>query len=207
MKWVLLVLTALCAGANWWSRLRHDERMERWSKPLTTVLVIGLALVSGAPASHVSVAVVALTLCLVGDVALMPVVDKFVVGLAAFLLGHVAFIVLFVRYGLERRELAGLAVLLAALLIAGPGRVIVQGAIHADRALKIPVIAYLVVISATAIVGWATAMPWVIAGTTLFVVSDSILGWNQFVGQRRWMAPVVMITYHGAIVSLALSLW
>jgi uncharacterized membrane protein YhhN len=69
------------------------------------------------------------------------------------------------------------------------------------------VLAYLVVISSTAVVGWSTAMPWVIAGTTLFVVSDSILGWREFVSQKPWMPLAVMVTYHGAIASLALSLW
>lgn len=207
VKWLLLVLTAFSAAVNWWSRIRGDDRLERWSKPLTTVLVIGLALVSGAPTDQVVVATIALTLCLVGDVALMPLIDKFVVGLGAFLLGHLAFVVLFAQYGLENLQLAGIALILAAVLVAGPGRVIVQGAVHADRALRIPVIAYLVVITGTAVIGWSTAMPWVMAGTALFVVSDSILGWRQFVGQRPWMGPAVMITYHGAIASLALSLW
>jgi alkenylglycerophosphocholine/alkenylglycerophosphoethanolamine hydrolase len=207
VKWVLLVLAALAALTNWWSRFRHDDRVEQWSKPLTTVLVIGLALVSGAPTEQVVVATIALALCLVGDVALMPAIDKFVIGLAAFLLGHLTFVVLFAMYGLENRQLAGIALVLAAVLVAGPGRVIVQGAMHADRALKMPVIAYLVVITGTAVVGWSTAMPWVIAGTAFFVLSDSILGWNQFVGQRPWMGPAVMITYHAAIASLALSLW
>jgi uncharacterized membrane protein YhhN len=203
----LLVATGLAALANWWSRLRPNDRLETWSKPLTTVFVIGLALVSGAPTGQIVVAVVALTLCLAGDVALMPAIDKFVVGLAAFLLGHLVFIVLFVQYGLESAPFAGSAVILAALLAATAGNVIVQGAAHADPKLKLPVLAYLVIISSMAVVGWSTAMPWVIAGTTLFVVSDSILGWRQFVNQKSWMPLAVMVTYHGAIASLALSLW
>ncbi len=207
MQIVLLVATGIAALTNWWTRVRPNDRLETWSKPLTTIFVIGLALVSGAPTAQVTVAVIALTLCLAGDIALMPVIDKFVVGLAAFLLGHVVFIVLFVQYGLDSAPLAGVAVILAALLAATVGNVVVQGAAHADASLKIPVLAYLVVISSTAVVGWSTAMPWVIAGTTLFVVSDSILGWRQFVSQKPWMPLAVMVTYHGAIVSLALSLW
>jgi uncharacterized membrane protein YhhN len=204
---VLLVATALAALTNWWSRFVDNDRVEQWSKPLTTILVIGLALVSGAPTAQVVVATIALTLCLLGDVLLMPAVDNFVGGLAAFLLGHVMFIVLFFQYGLDRINLAGVALMLVALLAAGPGRVIVQGATHADRKLRIPVLAYLLVISTMAVIGWSTSNPWVIAGTTLFVLSDSVLGWRQFVTQRRWMGPAVMITYHGAIICLALSLW
>jgi alkenylglycerophosphocholine hydrolase len=203
----LLVATAVAALINWWSRIHPNDRLETWSKPLTTVLVIALALVSGAPSAQIVVAVIALTLCLVGDIALMPAIDKFVVGLAAFLLGHLVFIVLFVQYGLESPVLAGIALILAALLVATVGNVIVQGAGHADPKLKTPVLAYLCVISIMAVIGWSTGLPWVIAGTTLFVVSDSILGWRQFVTERKWMALAVMVTYHGAIASLALSLW
>jgi alkenylglycerophosphocholine/alkenylglycerophosphoethanolamine hydrolase len=203
----LLIATAVAAVINWWSRISGNATAETWSKPLTTVLVIGIALVSGAPSDQVVVAVIALGLCLLGDIFLMSVVDKFVLGLASFLLGHLVFIVLFVKYGLESSTLAGLALILAALLGASIGRVIVQGATFADRTLQKPVLAYLVVIMAMAVVGWSTTMPWVVAGTTLFVISDSILGWHQFVGQKKWMSPAVMITYHGAIAALALSLW
>ncbi len=207
MQVVLLIATAGAALANWWSRLSSNDTVERWSKPLTTILVIALALVSGAPGSQIAVAVVALTLCLVGDVALMSIVDRFVLGLGAFLLGHLVFIVLFAQYGLTEPALAAVALLLVVILVATAGRTIVQGAADGDPALRIPVTAYLVVISSMAVCGWATGQAWVIAGTTLFVISDTVLGWGQFVRDRRWMSVVIMVTYHGAIASLALSLW
>ncbi len=207
MQVLLLTATAVAALANWWSRLASNDAVERWSKPLTTVLVIGLALASGAPGGQVAVAVVALTLCLAGDVALMSIVDKFVLGLAAFLLGHLVFIVLFAQYGMSEPALAAIALALVAVLVATAGRTIVKGASSNDPALRIPVTAYLVVISSMAVCGWATGQAWVIAGTTLFVISDTVLGWGQFVRDRRWMSVVIMVTYHGAIASLALSLW
>ena len=151
MHAALLIATALAAATNWWSRIRGNSSLETWSKPLTTVLVIGIALVSGAPTDQIVVAVIALTLCLLGDIFLMSVVDKFVLGLASFLLGHVVFIVLFVKYGLQSSALAGLALIVAALLGASVGRVIVQGAEFADRTLQKPVLAYLVVIMAMAV--------------------------------------------------------
>lgn len=207
MKVAVLVVTVLVMAADWWSRWRDDDRIEQWAKPLATVGVIGLALVSGAPAGHVEVAVIALVLCLAGDVALMPRIDRFVLGLGAFLLGHLAFIVLFTRYGVDEAVLAGVAAVLCGLLVATVGLVIVRGAAHHDAALQRPVLAYLVVISSMAVIGWGTGEPWVIAGSTLFVVSDALLGWRQFVRQRAWMSVAVMVTYHAAIASLALSLW
>jgi uncharacterized membrane protein YhhN len=118
----------------------------------------------------------------------------------------VAFIVLFVLYGLTSTTLGGLALILASLLVITIGRVIVAGATHHDAALRTPVLAYLGIISAMGAVGWATGRWWVVLGSTLFVASDSVLGWGRFVRERRWMSITVMVTYHAAIASLALSL-
>jgi uncharacterized membrane protein YhhN len=207
MQLVLLTATGLAATANWWARLRGSTRVEVLAKPLTTMLAIGLALANESPTGQVATAVIALGLCLHGDIALMPAVDKFVLGLASFLLGHLVFIVLFAQYGMSHLGLGAVALGLVVVLVATAGRHIVSHAAAADPGLRIPVAAYLSVISAMAVCGWATGQGWVIAGTTLFVVSDSLLGWNRFVRSHAWMDAAVMVTYHGAIVSLALSLW
>lgn len=207
MHAVLLVATGLSAAVNWWSRLRDSDRVEAWAKPLTTMLVIGLALSSDAPTGQVATAVIALVLCLEGDIALMPAVDRFVLGLSSFLLGHLVFIALFVQYGMPNLALGGVALVLAVALAATAGRRIVGGAAQKDATLRVPVTAYLAVISAMTVCGWATGRAWVIVGTTLFVLSDSLLGWREFVRDHAWMAVAVMVTYHGAIASLALSLW
>ncbi|MGZ6983012.1 MAG: lysoplasmalogenase family protein, partial [Ilumatobacteraceae bacterium] len=56
------------------------------------------------------------------------------------------------------------------------------------------------------IIGWATGNWLIMVGATAFIVSDAILGWGQFVAERSWMHLAIMVTYHVAIVSLALSL-
>jgi uncharacterized membrane protein YhhN len=202
----LLAAIGFVAAADWWSRLRHLDRLEQWAKPAATMLVIGLAVASGATGGQVAVAVAALVCCLIGDVALLPAVDRFVVGLAAFLVGHLLFIVLFVQYGLDNAVAGGIALVLAGLLAVAVAPVIVRGARTQRNALAIPVMAYFAAISAMAVCGWATGRPWVIAGTSLFVASDAVLGWREFVRSRPWMPVTVMITYHGALVALALSL-
>ena len=207
MSSVLLVATALSAIANWWSRVVDSDRFERWTKPLTTMLVIGLAIANESPTGHIATAVIALIFCLWGDIALMKPVDNFVLGLASFLIGHVAFVVLFAQYGMPELALGAVALALMAALAATAGRRIVSGAVAKDPTLRIPVVAYLLVISAMTVCGWATGQAWVIAGSTLFVISDSLLGWRAFVREHSWMSVAVMVTYHGAIVSLALSLW
>jgi uncharacterized membrane protein YhhN len=81
---------------------------------------------------------------------------------------------------------------------------IVRGA--AARGFGLPVRAYLIVISSMCVAGWATGNWLIMLGSTAFIISDSILGWGQFVTERRWMHLAIMVTYHAAIVSLAASL-
>ena len=201
---VACVVTAAAVLANWYSRWRSAARIELWSKPLATAGTLAIAALAGGPRPATIAAIVALLLCVVGDVALLPKVDRFVVGLAAFLLGHIAFLVMFALRGFDRWRMAGVAVAGCALLLGTAAVPIVRGA--AAMGFGMPVRAYLVVISSMCVLGWATGNWLVIIGSTAFIISDSILGWGQFVAERAWMRLAIMITYHIAIVSLALSL-
>jgi uncharacterized membrane protein YhhN len=201
---VAFIATAILAIANWYSRWKHSARVELISKPLTTLGAIAIAVTADGPRSATIAAVVALTLCLAGDVALLPAVDRFIVGLAAFLLGHIAFIVMFGLRGFDHWRMAGMAIAGCAVLLGTVAVPIVRGA--TAKGLGIPVRAYLVVISAMTIVGWATGNWLIMLGATAFILSDSILGWGEFVAERPWIHIAIMVTYHTAIVSLALSL-
>jgi len=210
VRTALLILIAASALADWWSRLPQERpraaRVERISKPLTTILVIVLAATADAPGARVIVAAVALTCCLAGDVALMEPIDNFVAGLAAFLVGHLVFIALFVGFGLHHGGLASIAAVGGVVVAAAVGRPILLAARRSQQSLTVPVAAYLVVIVSMAVFGWWTGRPWAIVGSTAFVLSDAVLGWQAFVTKRRYFPLVVMITYHVAIVALALSL-
>lgn len=201
---VAFIATAIAAGANWYSRWKHSDRVELISKPLTTLGAIAIAVSADGPRSATVATVVALALCLIGDVALIPAVDRFIIGLAAFLLAHIAFIVMFALRGLDRWALAGAAIAGCAVLLGTTAVPIVRGA--SAKGLGVPVCVYLVVISVMTIVGWATGNWLIIVGATAFIISDSILGWGEFVAERAWTHVAIMVTYHTAIVSLALSL-
>ena len=58
------------------------------------------------------------------------------------------------------------------------------------------VTAYLVAISVMFCAAMATGNTWAILGAALFVASDSVLGWRQFVAQASWMPVTIMVTYH-----------
>lgn len=198
------IATTVAAVTNWYSRVKVNERVELVSKPLTTVGAIAIAALADGPHPAAGVAIAALVLCLIGDVALLPVVDRFVVGLAAFLLGHIAFIVMFAQRGFDRWALSGVAIVGVAALLRTAAVPIVRGA--AAKGFGVPVRAYLVVISSMCVLGWATGNWLIMLGATAFIISDTVLGWGQFVAEKPWMHLVIMVTYHLAIVSLALSL-
>ena len=209
---VAAVIGAVAVLANWWSRTAESARattVELVSKPVATIAIGVLAVAASdpdVPTGALVAGVVGFLLCLGGDVALLPAVDRFVVGLGSFLAGHLAFVVMFVLLGLDRWWL-GLVALGAAVVVAlVVGRPILRGAAAKDPGLVVPVRAYLTIISSMAVVGWATGRPAAIAGSSLFVLSDSLLGRRQFVTSHRWSALAVMVTYHAALLGLALTL-
>lgn len=196
----LLVALAVVGPANWWSRWREDRRVEAVTKPLFTVLAGALCAVHGDGAAMV-IALVAFACCLIGDVALLPAVDAFLAGLGSFLAGHVLFVVAFAVVGLDRPWLALVAAALLTPVLAGPGR----GILRHSGGMRAPVTGYLVIISTMMLVAWATGRPAAMIGAVAFVASDSLLGWAKFVRERPWMPVAVMVTYHAALVALALS--
>lgn len=197
-------LTALCAIADWWARWHDRGSLEQVAKPAATIGAILIALSAGGPTAPTVAGVVALVLCLVGDIALLPRFDRFIAGLVAFLAGHIAFGVMFVKAGLSSVPLAGVGLIIVGVIGGVAGAPILRGA--GRQRLSTPVAAYLAVISLMTVLGWATGNWLFIVGATAFVISDATLGWGKFVGERRWTGVAVMITYHVAIVGLATGL-
>ena len=196
--WVAAVVTAALFAADWWAVWHRRRDVERLAKPAAMVGLLSMALLAGATDSTVGRwLVLALLLGLVGDVFLLEdTPSRFVGGLAAFLVGHLAYVASFVAVGLDRPALGwiGAVVLLVALVV---GRRILPGALaQGGAALAVPVAVYMAVIGAMAVLGWATGRPLVGLGASLFVVSDTVLAMGRFVQDRRWTHVVVMVTYH-----------
>lgn len=203
--WALLVVAGLAAVVNWFAVVRRPAlaRVENIAKPAVLVALIGVALtldpVDGAQRAWF---VVALVGCLAGDVFLLPSVDRFVPGLASFLLGHVAFIVGFaVRPAADERFID-----LGALIVVGWVAIrVVRGVRRTELALLPPVLVYMAVITTMLAVSmWHGDVARVGAGT--FVASDSILALDRFDRHRHWMPVAVIVTYHVAVALLVLSL-
>ncbi len=207
MAWAFAAVFAVAAGANWWSRWIDDRRTELWSKPLALIALIGVA----ATLDPVDPAVrawfvVALVCSLAGDVFLLDGDRRFIPGLVAFLLAHVAYTVGLIVAPDWSWVGFGVGVVLTVALASTVGVRIVRAARRSEPVLGPAVSAYLVAISLMFCAAVATGSPWAIVGAALFVASDSVLGWRQFVGSARWMPVTVMVTYHLGQAGLVASL-
>jgi uncharacterized membrane protein YhhN len=203
---VLLVLAALFALGDWWSRLRDRRRVEYVCKPATLALLIATALTldpADGAGDRRAWFVAALVFSLAGDVFLMLPRDLFVPGLAAFLLGHVCYVI-----GFWTDPPAALAVVVAALVIVGPIGWLAVRVIRSirDRVLVGPVIAYISVISAMVVSALASGNVAAGTGAVLFAGSDSLIAWDRFVRPLQWAPVAIMVTYHVGQALLVLSL-
>lgn len=203
---LLLMLAGVGAVADWIAVGVGNRRAEYALKPLTLVALVGAAAVVDADdPSRQSWFVVALLLCLLGDVLLMLPVDAFVAGLAAFLVGHLAYIV---GFATDAVSVAGVALGAAVVAIVGQalGPRILAAATRRDRALRRPVAVYIVVISAMVAAAFGSTIPLAIAGALLFYASDAQIAWSRFVRDYPGARVGIMSTYHLGQLLLVLSL-
>ena len=205
---VAWAVAAVAAVGNWSAVARQDrrpddKRLEYVCKPLTLVALIVVALLLDADDPTVRAwFVVALVLSLAGDVFLMLPRDLFVFGLASFLLGHVAYIGGLTAAGVETVPLAVGAAAVAVVAFALGRRILAA----TDPELRVPVAAYIVVISVMVVTAIGTGDGRAIAGASLFYVSDALIAWNRFVQPLAFAPVAIMVTYHLAQAGLVLFL-
>jgi uncharacterized membrane protein YhhN len=144
---------------------------------------------------------------LVGDILLEPLINRFVPGLVAFLIGHVLYIVAFCQ---DCRRLA----LLRLVPFVATGGVLLWVLWPGIAPLRVPVIVYTAVLVTMAWRAWArltdrpSARPdqWTLAlGATLFVISDGILAYNRFGHTLPFASVSILLTYWAAQLGIARS--
>lgn len=202
--WVAVVLAAVAAVTDWWAVGTDRRRVEYVAKPAVLIALVAAALLlePADPAVRAAV-VVGLIFGLAGDVLLM--LDRFVPGAAAFLAGHVAYIVALLLVPLYPGMLAVGALLLAGLL-ALVARPVLAGAARRSRVLGGIVAVYLVALGAVLVLGVGTAVPAAVVGVTSFAVSDALLAYGRFVAPAPGGRVAVHVTYHVGQALLALAL-
>lgn len=216
MPW--LVIGFGCAVTDWFAVARAHARLEYFFKPATMAAIIVAAALwlpySGNP-RLAQFFILGFVFSLAGDIFLMvPNPRFFLFGLAAFLCAQIAYILAL------NPTLPPPAAwwLLAPIGLTGAWLVVsvVRGLHAADHdSLRAPVIIYGIVISAMLFSAWATLFrpDWsraqcacVVAGATLFFISDAMLSWNRFVKPFAAANLGIIITYQLGQLALALTL-
>ena len=213
-----LVGGAMAAAAGDWVAVAlRSRRAEYLLKPLAMALLLAAALVLGreAPAARLWLTATAVGLSLAGDVLLMLPSDRFLPGLASFLLAHVAYVGAFN----PTPPPVGATVVAAAVAVAVAVPLylrLLRGMASSGRpVMAVPVALYVVAIGAMVVSASVTlARPeWApgraalaTAGALLFMSSDALLGWTRFVRPLRWGPEALMATYHLGQVALVLAL-
>lgn len=205
---LLSIAIGLSAALTVWAEHRGARRAVYLFKPLTTVLILALALAAPEPVSpgYPTLVCAGLLFSLAGDVFLMLPRDRFVVGLASFLAAHLFYIAAFA----PRPPGFAAPLVLAVLLVYGA--MLMRALWPRLGSLRTPVAVYA---AALLVMAWQAAERWTVLGTTpallatvgagLFVVSDSVLAWERFVRRYRYGQRVVLSTYFAAQWLIALS--
>jgi uncharacterized membrane protein YhhN len=145
----------------------------------------------------VSLVVIAVALSWGGDVLLgMPGDIGFLIGLGAFFLAHVTYLVVFLTRFRVRRRLWPIAVFgvwwIALILILGPSLGV----------LLVPVGLYGLVLAASATAALSCNV-WIGTGGVLFLVSDTILAFKLFYPDfSLWQSDVIIMVFYLAAQGL-----
>lgn len=197
------------AGISGFLHIRADYRRE-WTltyiyKPLTMLLILGLALQGGQPGTYRYAIVTGLTLSLVGDVLLMLKPARFVPGLTAFLFAHLAYLVGFAYASQGLHLIASAIALLTGLIMLrslwpGLGR------------LRLPVTLYVAAIVAMVAAAFSAALEApsayrlaAAAGALAFLISDATLGVARFRKPFRAAQALILSSYYLGQSLIALS--
>jgi len=203
---ILTVLAAITAVLAIWGEYKPTRTQVYIFKPLTTILIIGIALLGVSPnALYKTLIIIGLIFCLGGDIFLMLPAKYFIMGLVSFLIGHIFYIAAFATDGgLE------LSWWLLPLIVYGG---IIYRILHPHLGkMRGPVIAYLVVILTMA---WQALTRWsglqtmsallAAIGAMTFVVSDTALALDRFRQKYHSARVIVLSTYWLAQWLIALS--
>ena len=203
--WILLTVVALAALLV--GEARHITWLKATAKPLASAGFLGLAITAGAlDSAYGRWVLAALAFSWLGDVFLLSRAERtFLLGLGAFLLGHVAYGLAFAVHG---QDLTSSAAALAVLTVAA---IVVLRWLepHLPPAMRRPVTAYIAVITAmVALAAGAFAAgghPSLPIGAIAFYLSDLAVARDRFVApgfaNRAWGLPL----YYFAQLCLAWS--
>ena len=203
--WVLLAAAAFAAVGDWAAVGTRRPGVEQVAKPAVVLLLGAFAwLLHAEQTLPGRWLLVALVLCLVGDVLLLSHTDRaFGAGLAAFLLAHLALVA--VAVSLPRRDPVwagvGLTVVVVGLVVWRVLWPLARRAVAEGG----PPTAYALVLGAFVTLAWFSGHLLLGIGASLFLVSDSVLAAERFWRPVPGGRLVVMVSYHAALAGIVLG--
>jgi uncharacterized membrane protein YhhN len=199
----------LAAGANTIRAHYHGPRWQVYAcKPLTILLAMAVAVSApdGPPGAYRALILAGLAWSLVGDVLLMLPADRFVAGLACFLVAHLWYIAAF---GVAAPRPAPAILLVSAGAI---GLALFLPLWPYLGRLRAPVAAYALALvgmlwqaTGWAATGGGSRARLAAAGALVFVASDAVLAYNRFRRPLRGAQAAILSTYFVAQGLIAAS--
>lgn len=204
------VLFALVAASSAVFVVVQKAATRRWgfvTKPVPMLLLILGLFACGEPRDETIRALVTagLVASLAGDVFLVDEERCFLPGLASFLVAHLLYVAAFLRGA----ELAAAAPYAACYLLVGA---VLCGLLWPRLGkLRVPVLAYALVLSAMCAAAWARGRtdgsPLAPIGATLFYLSDGVLAVNRFRWPFRAAKPLLFALYIAGQSLITASAW
>lgn len=125
----------------------------------------------------------------------MGVCHNFWGQMGGFALAHLAYILFFCREG-KREGISGGTRWKAAIVVLYGIVVGVFIVPHVQGVLQMGVLVYILLILVMCILAWRQKSPYYALGAWLFVVSDTVLAWNKFVGHIEGAGYLIMVPYY-----------
>lgn len=208
LQWTI-VLYAIALSLDLLIIASNHHHLRWMSKPFVMMVLIASLFIGRKyiNQSHYFSWMAALVFSWLGDVFLMFNESFFIPGLVAFLIAHLAYLFLFSKIKPSEalmKKSFGMAIFLTIIFFVSFYRIILTE----TGGLFIPVLIYAVVIITMWLVAAHRSLRnprsnyWLISGALLFVVSDSLLGYNKFVQSLPILHILIMLTYGLAQLSL-----
>jgi uncharacterized membrane protein YhhN len=204
-------LAGVTALVDWWAVAGRRRRLEYVAKPgvMVWLAAAALSIDPGAVTATQGLFVAALLFSLAGDVLLMLERERFVAGLASFLLAHLCY-----AAGLAAApSFRGTWLAIGYAMVAAPSAIVgwrIAASVRRDHpGLLGPVLAYIAVISTMVAFAIANGNALALSGAGLFYLSDALLAWNRFLTALPGGPVAVIVTYHlgqGLLVASLVSL-
>lgn len=204
------LIFSIGAAVFYLAALGHEPNLRR--SVVKTLAVAFLALLSVLEDGPLLL-VAALAASALGDAFLSRDGDTaFLGGLASFLVAHLLFAALFltVSPGIAATILAGPRVVILAVMVAATVWLALKLRAAAPHDLRLPVTIYAAAILGMGITALAVPGPWVVLGAVSFMVSDTLLGTEKFLGVgegplRTATRSAVWVLYYVAQVLITLG--